>query len=418
MKKNIINILIIILTIGLIVEISTSYINEDNNNILEEVETKDVFNNKDKTLSIVVIDENGNYEENTSRTLWPDSNTYEYYGSECTDSGGSIIPSEEIVTFENNKVHIKTKNTIYCTLYFYNLKTTALLQTLYKTTGPAYLKTVQEDNELLRYIGTKDDANNHLLNNYICFGTNDESTCTSNKDTYLYRIIGITTEKVNRELGLVPNQLKIIKATPVKENGSVKTLKWANGHDATYCGDVDSENGKCKWDYSIDDAVTTPTAQYYINNIYLPTIASTLPWNSIIDSDVKWYIGGGTNFPSAIGITDEKKEITGKTYKTGLMYASDYYFSWTYKLDANSWLHLKNGTTESESKYSGIWEWTMTRYSSRAYNYTAYSIAYRLGNFNGTSLDGPEAVRPVFYLIPSITLTGKGTEDDPFIISV
>ena len=86
------------------------------------------------------------------------------------------------------------------------------LEVLTSTTSEDYLKTVAEDDELLRYVGTATDANEHRLNNFICFGTTDESTCTSNPDKYMYRIIGITTENIAEGYG-VKDQLKIIKAS-------------------------------------------------------------------------------------------------------------------------------------------------------------------------------------------------------------
>ena len=45
-----------------------------------------------------------------------------------------------------------------------------------------------------------------VIDNFICFGTNDQNDCKSNMGTYMYRIIGIDTET---------NELKLIKATKI-----------------------------------------------------------------------------------------------------------------------------------------------------------------------------------------------------------
>ena len=250
------------------------------------------------------------------------------------------------------------------------------LKTLQSTSGD-YLKEAYSGDELLRYIGKYSE----ITNNYICFGTIDIGTCTSNPDTYMYRIIGITTENVNRELELVPNQLKIIKATPLKE------------------GSMWSESGN-NWDN------TNNTVRPYLNTTFLGTIASN--WQGII-SDPKWYIGDNKSADSTT--TEVKTPSTGK-YKVGLMYASDYYNSWTYATNKDSWLHITHGITGGRSTN----EWTMTGYGRESYNFRAWMVVtggtlYASYQYNGS------AVRPVFYLSSNIKLSGSGIESSPFIIT-
>ncbi len=398
MKKNITIIILIIVTISIIINLySISF--SDNKNKIEKVSTKETFTDKENMLSIMVIDENGSYEETQDRTSWPDSSTYEYYGSECTDSEGTIIPSEEAITFENNTIHIKTKNTIYCTLYFYNLKISPLLKNLYKTTGPAYLKIVPEDDELLRYVGEYTDANEGRLNNYICFGTNDESTCLGNKDTYMYRIIGITTENVNRELELVPNQLKLIKATPY--------------------ADIWTNHGAYDWDYANNGA------KNYVNNTYLKSITDIEEnvgihtWEELI-SNPKWYkgdTGGDKDNPPK---TNPK--VLTNNYKIGLMYINDYVNSqriYTPVISPNSWLYRAHAWRDYEDIFETLknkGDLTMSDINCTDTMCGVYFI-----HPNGIIWSDWSMVwcnlRPVFYLIPDITLTGEGTEENPFLIS-
>lgn len=185
MKKKIIIITIIILLVGII---GIKEISKKGNNILQEVKVKDSFPNKDKTLSIMIEQDGGEYKEDTNRTSWPDQETYQYEKAECTDGDGTEVPSEGIITFSENNIHVKTKNTIYCTLYFRikpNEVTGAIL-IANRTTNDA----LQDEpvNGLYRYYGSDTD----VQNNYICFGTTDQNICKEDKEQYMYRIIGIT----------------------------------------------------------------------------------------------------------------------------------------------------------------------------------------------------------------------------------
>ena len=165
------------------------------------------------------------------------------------------------------------------------------LPVLKSTTSPEYLKEAVENDELLRYVGTATDANEHRLNNYICFGTTDKSTCTENPDTYMYRIIGITTENVNRDLGLVPNQIKIIKATP-----SNTSQAWSTDYET----DIDWDN-------------ESNTVKIYLNSIFMETITKLVGphnWSDLITSQ-QWYKGDNTSASSS--------EIEVKTLTTSVI---------------------------------------------------------------------------------------------------
>ena len=645
MKRKILNVLVVVLTISIIFESYMCFKNIKNSKVLEDIKTIDVFNNKDKTLSIMIQDpDTFEYEEDTSRTKWPDYSEYLYTGSKCTDiKGNNLEDTTPYIQFDesDNTATITTKKTIYCTLYFakgrpalevlkakggdyyagggehttavdglYRFKGTKAqitnnyiclgdenldvcktntdnmyriigvttngnlkvikakkygsnqtwhsdgysdvkwnastlytylngtfynsinarikgliekhtwnmdkLQTypwtstttgtqdgtvsaniglmsaadyvnagaqdttnwlfiqngltgnayenewimsrygnhyggynawevkpdeglswasvvnpfavrpvfyltsnielsgkgtednpftivpekpkpaldkLEATTSEQYLKTVADNDELLRYVGTYEE----VTNNFICFGTDDKEKCTSEPETYMYRIIGITSENVNKQLDLEKNQLKIIKATPVKESSSVKTISWASN----YSSDIDWDN-------------TSNTIRPYLNSNFLNTIEET--WKGII-SNPKWYIGDDTQATSTTGITNEKKKQTTGNYQVGLMYASDYYNSWSYGSNTNSWLYIIRGTSGS-STYSSQYEWTMTRYGKYSNGrYGAWGV-YPNGSLNFDYVNSTSAVRPVFYLIPDITLTGSGTESNPFIINV
>ncbi len=251
---------------------------------------------------------------------------------------------------------------------------------------------------MYRYYGTYDK----VLYNYICFGTTDVNQCKTNPDTYMYRIIGVTDgSKMNTNLGLAEGQLKIIKATPVKyDDGVVKNVTWASD------GTTD-----INWDHEYN------TVRNYLNDTFLTTIDKT--WQKIISSP-KWYIGDN---PEAATTTTEVKTPSIGKYRVGLMYASDYRNSWDYIFDVsnyfindNSWLNIRHGTSSS-SVYRSTIEWTMTR---GGYYYPSYYAWYVKddGDLGGDPVNMVMfTVRPVFYLIQNITLSGEGSESNPFIIN-
>ncbi len=267
----------------------------------------------------------------------------------------------------------------------------SVLTTLQKTTDSDHLKTVVENDELIRYVGTYEE----IKNNYICFGTTDTNTCTSEPDTYMYRIIGVTSDNVNTELGLVPDQLKIIKATPSNTN-----QVWYNDYDVNY-----------NWND------TNVEVKIYLNDTFLETITGTLgthQWSDLI-SNPKWYIGDITG-NSANPPKKESANLISNENKIGLMYASDYYNSYIYGSNTSSWLNICHGRTETNISCGNTYEWTMSRYGSSNNHYEVWSV-YSGGHLNVGWVNDQFSVRPVLYLTPDIRLSGEGTESNPFLIS-
>ena len=391
MKKK--KILISIVVILLLVEAISLYLLYKPNNkskILEDIKTIDVFKEKDKSLAIMVQNEGENdfgWHEAEDRTQWPDKTKYTYVGTECTDSEGVKIPTTSVLTFNETTytAHIKTKQTIYCTLYF--AKGRPALEVLKgHATGGSSATTFTETNVdgMYRYKGTAAQ----VTNNYICFGTTNIDTCTKtgvdNRDKYLYRIIGITDNNVNTGLELEAGQLKIIRAIPSKTGQA-----WTSDYES----DV-------QWD--------SAEVKTCLNGTFLNTIDAE--WKTLIDNPL-WWIGDKTSTGGTE--TTSKKS---KNYQIGLMYQSDYYNSWTYSSNTNSWLHITNGRSDVSTTYGSTYEWTMTRYG-RYLGYFWPWYVDRSGSLSSDSATGTSAVRPVFYLTNEIGLVGEGTETNPFIIT-
>ena len=405
MKKKVLNILIVVFTIGVIYEVHNyiKEVNTTNNEVLENIQISD---NLKETKQIAIKQQKTDFtweDKGANMTAWPDIDTFEYYGSECTDaSGKAITPTTDVIKFDEQKqtATISTSKTIYCTLSFARRST--VLKLIQQTTSEKYLKTVAKDDELLRYVGTYEDVNAGRLNNFVCFGTENIDECKNNKDTYMYRIIGMTTDNVNTNLGLTKDQLKIIKAVPQSEGTG---LVWHNGSSCTLWDSVSLNTG-------------------YLNNAnkFLGTIKGTIGtrgWSDLISSPL-WYIADNNSYWLSYNSTTEMDKTTlSHNYKIGLMYASDYYDSFNYASDRdkkNSWLEISHGTSESANTYGHSYEWTMTRESNGSHC-SAWGIDNSKGYLTTGSWDHEWSVRPVFYLTNEISISGDGTESNPFIIS-
>ena len=347
--------------------------------ILEDVKISDILKNKDKTLSIM-LQEDGDgttFKEADSRDKWPDIASYIYDKAECTDSEGSIVDYREILTFDLDKktTTVKTKQTVYCTLYFVKGKETLTL--LQSKAG------FQEKSGVYRFVGNTST----VKNNYICFGTTIQKDCTDNPETYMYRIIGMT-KTIDDEIGLHAGQLKLIKATP-----SNTSQQW----------NVESSQSAL-WESS--------EVRSYLNTTFLDTIKNGpngTYWNKLITSQ-KWYIEDQQDRPGATAEPLGAK--TTNASQIGLMYATDYANAGDQ--NTSNWLYIINGWSGNVEPLYG--EWTMSRYGFIDGFYVWYVVSKR-GNISFNDVRSDQPVRPVFYLKPGILLTGDGSTTNPFRIA-
>ena len=388
-KKIVLKLIVALVTIGIIYEGYGMIKEFTKQNKVENVKTMNIFNNKDKTLSIMLQEDGINFTEATNRDAWPDIKKYTYDKSECVDSTGANVDYKSILTFnydsETPTVTVKTKNTVYCTLYFVKGRDTL---TLLQEKGST---TFVEKGGMWRFVG----LTSKVKNNYICFGTTDTSLCKSQPDKYMYRIIGMTKEG-DATLDLHANQLKLIKATPSNESQA-----WYSD----YSSNIEWEASEV-YDYlngtETDDFLPDAKTNQWQTGDY---------WDSLITSQ-KWYIQDQTSIPTAT------PEPTGKTTtaaaKIGLMYATDFVNAGGVS-STNYWLNLRNGWTGNSTI---LREWTMSRYGLKGASYSAWlvdndgklTVDYYHVNYTG-------AVRPVFYLKSSVMLSGVGSTDDPFKIA-
>ena len=402
-KKIVIRSIIIFLLIVEGISLYILYRPNDNKEILENIKVNNSFKNKKDMISIQIQNDNDyDYHEAEDRTKWPDKSVYTYAGSTCINKDGSEINAEGIITFDEVEytAEIQTKQTVYCTLYF--TKGKPALEVL-KNKGGSKFNSISAVFGLYRFKGTQTDVTSHNLNNFICFGTTDLSTCTgANKQYHMYRIIGITDgSSTNTNLDLEENQLKIIRAYPSKTN-----QQWNN----------DAEND-IKWD---DTTIVT-----YLNDTFLTVDKSKWKnayWEGIINSPY-WYIGDNQ---AATATTETTTKSTDK-HKVGLMYKSDFVNAgpvstgWSSGgVGETNWLYIANGMKGNPTEEA---EWTMTRVGRCGSWICPWSIIFNgQPEYSGAGYftsDNTEIVRPVFYLNSNVKLIGdgEGTETNPFIIT-
>ncbi len=398
MKKKNIFLIIITLLLGIVIVYESNSLIKTLNkkpNILEDIKVIDL--KKDQSIAIMVQDTEGDgWHEQEDRSKWPSPTTHGFVGAKCTDSEGAEIDYTEILQFNlsNYTAEINTKNSVYCTLYF--AKGRPLLQALTETKGTTLDMSNAVDG-MYRYKGTATE----VTNNYICFGTTDKAECLKAPETYMYRIMGITSTK-DDTINIPANSLKIIKATPSSESQA-----WHSLSRQEDCETYGEENGKCKWDASY--------MKGYLNGTFYNSIKDAKPngayWDSLILSH-KWYIKDRVSYEATEEPKDSQNISTAS--KIGLMYAADYKNSGGQ--NTNNWLFIKNGWS-TNSTFNNPYEWTMSRYGPGSSSYMAWEIFANGDLFYQEILSNPRMVRPVFYLQSEVNLIGEGNKENPFIIS-
>ena len=257
---------------------------------------------------------------------------------------------------------------------------------------------------LYRFQGTS-------VNNYICFGTDIKSTCLSNTDAHMYRIIGINS---SGQLKLIKNEAFNTSYTWHNSGNSKDNIVWPNSD--LYKG----LNGISGGSY---------------NNLFIGNSTYTPGnWSDKI-ATMSWKYGDlDEDDASAAGIySAESSWSSSVNAKIALMYAHDYYYAYqsgglnctldsktkTYELCRNAWIHILN--CDSSPKHS--YDIMLTRYINDilsswtgTYYYNWYATDDGWINHHGIS-SNISVVRPVFYLTTSVNyVSGSGTSNDPFLI--
>lgn len=269
-----------------------------------------------------------------------------------------------------------------------------------------------------RYVGSKTSQ----PSNYICFGTSNGSTCASNPDKYMYRIIGIFEEGGTKYLKLIKNS----------SNGSHPAID--SNFNANHRWAATSLYSKLNGDSFLNNTTYVP------NNTWKNKIVSRT-WQST-DTNLSGYGNTGIKLYNLTASKAYCLEYniasckpsggiyTNSTAKIGLMYITDYNLSLGSSV-ANSTATIKNQTSTLKTGWmynytnfynskSRMVEWSMTRAGYPVEGLTNarfYGIHYDGQPDDAENRYGAE-YRPVFYIKASEKYAGgKGTAVNPFVIS-
>ena len=139
---------------------------------------------------------------------------------------------------------------------------------------------------------------------------------------------------------------------------------------------------------------------------------------------VTWYLAGN-DLLSISADTFYQRERWTRVYsgrpslwegEVGLIYPSDYLYTYAYGIDDNCFQNATNCKTNPSSSwlYDGTEQWTITQFSMYGW-YVIYIGAD--GNLNSFDARVTHMVRPVVYLNQDILLSDMiGTMDDPYVI--
>ena len=272
-----------------------------------------------------------------------------------------------------------------------------------------------------RYVGTGAYNSSSTPSNFVCFGTDDKSTCTSNPDDYMYRIIGVFDNKVN-----------LIKLTSLSKN-------YIYDDDAIvvsgfYHLDIASSiNNKTLYSYMQDNHWYNMLSSNYDDTfVDTSTVDENGPnyYNSVTPTEIYLHETNRSTKSNTKGSWDTTYSLYKKI---SLMRASDYVLSLgetaksmttgTYSNRntlKTSWLFLGNnrygntsGNYTTEQLFARAGEVSGSGLSMTTYNWTINASGY----LNYVNMKNAYAVRPVFFLEKSVISTsGTGTYTDPYIL--
>ncbi len=341
--------------------------------------------------------ESDKYEEYNG-TTWPTGYELNASNSMCFDNDGVSIPNP--LSFNSGTITITTSNTAYCYLYF-DKESAGMTGIELVASNPSNMSSSLVGG-LYRYQGTYDVVDN----NYICFGTDNESTCTGDTDHYMYRIIGVNSS----------GQIEVIKKEAL--NTGYKwyddTLAYEGEKNDTVSlirGNAQKNRVQLLWftgNFSDSTLLSIVNGNAYLGDTnYIPN--ST--WSNKIASKT-WKYGVASNssydgdvlYTAYEGWTDETD-----SEKISLQYMHDYLYAYGSTAPGNettakdAWIHLSHNDGNPPFAY----EWTMSKsdptYATFIKQTNNYSDLY--------------SVRPVFYLESTVTIIGSGTINHPYIIN-
>ncbi len=248
-----------------------------------------------------------------------------------------------------------------------------------------YERKIDNNKKEYRYIGENP-------NNYITF--NDET----------YRIIGVfSTEDKD---GAIEDRIKIIKDEPISPNPEdpTKILEWSKDNSNNWITSNlrESINSNTFYDLLQEKSKKQiAEAKWYLGNIDVNTISSEDAYNK--EREVE---------------DESNKEDKVWIGNIGLMYPSDFGYTYSHDVDNTCFTNLNNcmnGDPKKSWMYKNINEWTIA--SLKDNTEKAFVISDN-GSLNNESTNiNTYSYRPVTYLKHDINFKqGTGTKEDPYIL--
>ena len=339
----------------------------------------------DITTKSDIFNVTSNYEitsnSSTDATVqdWTFTVTFINLTTNQSDNGGSTLDAEIILSKDEkytlanyiiNKVYVEDGvNGLYC----------------HDGQGNYENAELEAEDNSYRYAGANP-------NNYVCFGSNDE-TCPE--------------ENLYRTIGVFENQVKLIK------NSNYLNLPWDESDP-----EFGFPYGSNEWNNS--------TLKENLNNNYLKNLGY---YSKFIYDNTSWILGeiSTSNLtPKDVYLLETGKNTNAINVQTdkgliGLMYVSDYGYAasptyWTYVFHDATGVNqdYRDAITENWL-YSGKSEWTLTIDSNT--NSNVYSL-YGSGKVDRNGARNAFMIRPVMFLKNNVIyISGTGTSTDPYRIA-
>ena len=264
-------------------------------------------------------------------------------------------------------------------------------ETLLEKANTESVTTYTDGNTHEMYTFTHDaTTQTEALTDYRYIGSDPYNYVTFNNE--LWRIIGVFT--VEDASGNKEQRIKIIR------NESIGNYAWASSNVN-------------EW--------PTASLQTYLNGDYYNNLSDDA---KAMIGDTKYYLGGSISIGGAVsqytferGTTVYNGRSTNWIGKIGLMYPSDYAYTYAGGVDNKCYTYTYNCDTSTPSRgwlYKSAAEWLISPYSGGSND--AF-IVYSAGYLSGNNVAFSYGVRPSAYLISDIQLDkGTGTEDDPYTL--
>ena len=279
---------------------------------------------------------------------------------------------------------------------YYHYGTTPAVNSLLLKANAASVTTYTDGNTHEMYTFTHPaTTQTEALTDYRYIGSDPYNYVTFNNE--LWRIIGVFT--VEDENGNKEQRIKIIR------NNSIGNYKW------------DSNNVN-EW--------STASLQIYLNGDYYNSLSEEA---KAMIGDTKYYLGGSSSYlhsgPTYYsferGTTVYSGRSTNWIGKIGLMYPSDYAYTYANGVDNKCYTDTYNCKTSNTDSipsngwlYKSQYQWLISPNSVFSYITFLVCSAGYVGSDNYSVSNG---VRPATYLISSIQLDkGTGTKDDPYTL--